>query len=344
MTSALVGALILFGQSVSLSAQSKEDAPADAALLEEAPVATSAPVVTGTAQGGANDSSDWREILPGLRTGSTLRFHTESRRNFWFDKSRAGNDEGFLLSRFRFGLTWEPTKLVTGVVELQDARIYGEEAINESQTPNIFADRLDIHQAFIDVRTSPSTRIPISMRAGRQKLAYGTQRLVSPLEWVNTARVFDGIKISIGTGTGRMVDGFSTRLVPVSPRGFNAHGLTPNRMFNSQFHGVYYSDAHLVAKTKLEGYWLLRREKSVDDAVHTIGARVDSSIGPWAVDAEIARQSGRYGGDDHRSAMVHIGGSYTANVPGRRTLRTPFPRSRLPRPWMLTRRTSSWTR
>ena len=67
-------------------------------------------------------------MLPGVTLGAQLRLRTESRRNFKFDETRPGNDEGFLLSRFRLGLTWEPSDVLTGVVELQDARIDGEAA------------------------------------------------------------------------------------------------------------------------------------------------------------------------------------------------------------------------
>ena len=53
------------------------------------------------AQAAVEESSDWREILPGLTMGSQLRLRTESRRNAKFDGARAGNDEDYLLSRFR---------------------------------------------------------------------------------------------------------------------------------------------------------------------------------------------------------------------------------------------------
>ena len=72
-----------------------------------------------TARPAADGVSDWREILPGLTMGSQLRLRAEGRNNFKFDESRAGNDEGFALSRFRWDLTWEPAEHVTGVVELQ---------------------------------------------------------------------------------------------------------------------------------------------------------------------------------------------------------------------------------
>ena len=178
---------------------------------------------------------------------------------------------------------------MTGVVELQDARIYGERAIDENRTPNIFADELDVHQAFLDLRSPESARVPVSLRAGRQKLSYGAQRLVSPLEWVNTARVFDGVKVVAGTGTGRTLDAFATRLVPVAPRGLNRHDQTASRMFNSEFHGLYYADRNLVAGSSIEAYWLLRRERSLGDAVHTVGGRVDATLGPWGIDVEAAQ-------------------------------------------------------
>ena len=270
------------------------------------------------------ESSDWREILPGLTMGSQLRLRTESRRNARFDGARPGNDEDYLLSRFRFDLTWEPSDWIAGIIELQDARIHGERAISETRTPNIFADRLDFHQAYLDVRSPASGPVPISVRIGRQKLVYGSQRMVSPLEWVNTARVFDGARIGVGAGAGRKLDAFATRLVPVAPTAFNDHAPTGNRMFNSQLHGVYYSDTALVAGATVEGYWLLRRAARLDDAVHTIGTRVDTRYGPWAFDGELAAQSGSHGGLDHRAALLHVGGSYTTGLPGRLKLGTAF--------------------
>ena len=270
------------------------------------------------------ESSDWREILPGLTMGSQLRLRTESRRNARFDGTQPGNDEDYLLSRFRFDLTWEPSDWVTGIVELQDARIHGEEAISETRTPNIFADRLDFHQAYLDVGSPASGPVPVTVRIGRQKLVYGSQRMVSPLEWVNTARVFDGARIGVGAGPGRKLDAFATRLVPVTPTGLNDHGPTGSRMFNSQLHGVYYTDTALVGGATVEGYWLLRRAARLDDAVHTVGTRVDSRYGAWAFDTELAAQTGSYGGLEHRAALVHVGGSYATGLPGKVKLGTAF--------------------
>lgn len=307
-------------QSGSAGAIATAPVPTSARADSEAPPApgpTPAPIVTDA-------PSDWREILPGLTVGSQLRLRSESRRNARFDPARRGNDEDYLLSRFRVGLTWDPSERVTGFVELQDARMLGEEAISDTRTPNLFADRLDIHQAYLDVGLPGSAAVPVSLRIGRQKLVYGSQRMVSPLEWVNTARVFDGARIAVEPGPGRTLDAFATRLVPVSPTGLNDHRPTASRMFNSQLHGVYYADASLIAGGRLEGYWLLRREARLDDAVHTLGARIDAAYGAWAFDGEFARQTGRHGGLPHEAALVHVGGSFTAELPGRPKLGAAF--------------------
>ena len=295
-------------------------APGAGAAVGDGAQDTSAVPTAPAARAAIEESSGWREILPGLTMGSQVRLRTESRRNARFDGALPGNDEDYLLSRFRFDLTWEPNDRVAGVVELQDARIHGERAISETRTPNVFADRLDVHQAYLDVGSPASAPVPLTLRIGRQKLAYGAQRMVSPLEWVNTARVFDGARIGVGAGPGRRLDAFATRLVPVTPTAFNDHRPTGSRMFNSQLHGVYYTDTALIAGAAVEGYWLLRRAARLGDAVRTAGARLDTRRGPWAFDGELAAQTGRYGGLEHRAALVHVGGSYATGLPGRLTV------------------------
>ena len=311
------------GLAAPLAAGSTDGSVPNAESAPDASPATAAEQAAAAAQA-MEEPSDWREIRPGLTMGSQLRLRTESRRNAWFDGARSGNDENYLLSRFRFDLTWQPSDRISGVVELQDARIHGERAISETRTPNIFADELDIHQAYLDFGSPASGSLPVSLRIGRQKLVYGSQRLVSPLEWVNTARVFDGVRISAGAGPGRKLDAFAVRLLPVTPTGLNDHGPTGSRMFDSQLHGVYYTDTALAVGATVEGYWLLRRAARLDDAVHTIGARVDIRHGSWALDGELAAQTGSYGGLEQRAALVHVGGSYTTSLPGRLKLGAAF--------------------
>ncbi|MDA1091915.1 MAG: hypothetical protein O3A25_01395 [Acidobacteria bacterium] len=76
--------------------------------------------------------------------------------------------------------------------------------------------------------------------------------------------------------------------------------------------------------TTVEGYWLLRRESRVDDAIYTVGARYDVRFGAWTIDGDVARQFGRFGGIDQRSGMLHFGGTFTAALPATPTFGAAF--------------------
>ena len=62
--------------------------------------------------------------------------------------------------------------------------------------------------AFVDLKVADST----TLRLGRQELLYGNQRLVSPLDWANTRRTFDGYRL-LFSGNAWDIDGFYTHPV-----------------------------------------------------------------------------------------------------------------------------------
>ena len=47
---------------------------------------------------------------------------------------------------------------------------------------------------FADIKLGQFLNGPAYLRVGRQELLYGSQRLISTLDWVNTRRTFQGIK------------------------------------------------------------------------------------------------------------------------------------------------------
>src|SRR5207253_9618063 len=55
-------------------------------------------------------------------------------------------------------------------------------------------DPADFLNLFVDVRTLTLADNPVWLRVGRQELLYGSQRLVSTLDWANTRRTFEGVK------------------------------------------------------------------------------------------------------------------------------------------------------
>jgi hypothetical protein len=222
-----------------------------------------------------------------------------------------GNDEEYLLTQARVNLNWTPAGRASVFIELQDARIFGEEGINQDATPNIFADDVDLHQGYLKLDLS-SGQLPVDLTVGRQKFNLGAQRLVSSLEWVNTARVWDGVRLDVGRTNERTFNAFASRLVPVDPGELNFHKTTGSRMFNSYLYGAYLTDFGAIPGGRLEAYWLLRHEGDVEDDVQTLGGRMTTTSGALDVEVEAAAQFGTFGGETHRGYMVHSALGYTA--------------------------------
>ena len=253
-------------------------------------------------EGDSGQEKSWNEVAPGLTVGGSLRFRYEVRDDFKFNEGAAGNDEDFLLPQMRINLDWAPVDWLGFYVEAQDARMFGEQAINDKAVPTIFADGLDLHQAYADLKSAF-----LKMRAGHQKLNFGSQRLVGALEWVNTARVFDAALVTLGTHKERTVDVFASKVVPVNPQEHNGHGKTGNRMFDSELLGVYYTDWMAFEGSQLESYWLLRRNSLLADEVHTLGMRFERKGSSWDSNLEVAGQLGDFQGMQHRALAAHGG-------------------------------------
>jgi len=243
--------------------------------------------------------------------GGSLRVRYENKQNFKFNEPGKVKDDDYLLTQLRLNIKWKLTDGLVFFLEGQDARAGGESGFSDRSTPNIFSDAFDLHQGYFDL-SSTGGRYPYRIRIGRQKFNLGVLRLIASLEWVNTARVWDGIRMTIGKIDERRLDLFASRLVAVDPTHPNDWAKTGSRLFNSDFHGVYYTGR------QIETYWLLRHESIKNDAVQTVGSRFTKKNGPLALDAEVAYQFGKFGGLDHRAYMGHFCGFYLI-VPDRKT-------------------------
>src|SRR5207302_1852289 len=58
----------------------------------------------------------------------------------------------------------------------------------------IDVDHSDFLNLFVDLKVYEIDGNPLYVRAGRQELLYGSERLISPLDWANTRRTFEGVK------------------------------------------------------------------------------------------------------------------------------------------------------
>jgi hypothetical protein len=102
-----------------------------------------------------------------------------------------GRNDNYQLLRSRvYADLWYEDK-VRVYVEYIDAEIY-----NENQAPRpIDVNRSDLLNAFVDLKLLELDGAPVYVRGGRQELCFGSQRLISPLDWANTLRTFEGVQL-----------------------------------------------------------------------------------------------------------------------------------------------------
>jgi len=172
-------------------------------------------------------------------------------------------------------------------------------------------DHADFHQAFVDI-TTPLFGGPVTFRLGRQELQYGAERLISPLDWGNTRRTFEGIKAFTELGDWR-IDAFAVRPVLVDRRNLDDGDE------NVQFYGIYTTHKARAARGSDYYFLLLKNDNLLLNSnmttgrqtVYTLGTRQWGIVGNWDWETEAAAQFGTFAGDRIRAWMATAGGGYT---------------------------------
>lgn len=172
-------------------------------------------------------------------------------------------------------------------------------------------DHADFHQAFADIPMA-ITATPLTLRLGRQELQYGVERLISPLDWGNTRRTFDGIKVFADLFDWRL-DAFAVRPVVNDRRNLDDENE------NIDFYGVY-STLKGTEALATDFYFLLLKDNNLVPnsnnntgrrTVYTIGNRLYGKRSNWDYETEAAAQFGTFAGDRVRAWMATAGGGYT---------------------------------
>jgi hypothetical protein len=105
-------------------------------------------------------------------------------------KPQAGDNETFNLFRAR----------VYGDLYYRDIfRLYAEFTSADSSPqrvprPSSDVDKADILNLFVEVKVLPLGDNAVYVRGGRQELLFGSQRLISPSDWSNELRTFQGVR------------------------------------------------------------------------------------------------------------------------------------------------------
>ena len=174
----------------------------------------------------------------------------------------------------------------------------------DDRNPNPEADQFDLQQGYITIGNAKE--FPLTLKAGRQELVYGDERLIGNADWLNIPRTFDAVKLRYEGKLG-WVDGFVSRPVLADNHSFNL----PNEY--ETFSGIYASSKTLIPKQESQLYFLARNadvhspfahQKDTPQAggasardIYTPGIRIKSlpnQLAGWDYGAEFFGQFGHY--------------------------------------------------
>jgi hypothetical protein len=214
-----------------------------------------------------------------------------------------GNDDDFLLHR---------TRLYTNVEYGNNLRFYGEMLdANSDYEANalprsIEENRAEMQNLFGEVRGIEMGSGTVGARVGRQEIVLGAQRFVSPLDWANTRRTFDGARV-MWKSDNWDIDAIWLR--PMKRNGAHRAKLdAPN--LDRQLYGIY-ANYKGFCRDKLEVYWLAIDYEDVGAngvRYDTIGARYWGSEADWLYEFEGGVQFGENADtSDHSAGFVTAG-------------------------------------
>lgn len=174
-------------------------------------------------------------------------------------------------------------------------------------------DRLDIHQAFLDWHVAGSETQGVTLRVGRQELAFGSGRLIAPAEGLNLRRSLDGVRLNVKKGR----VSFSTtalRLVLAKPGVFDDVPDHTQTLWGAGFTAVrpFWKIGSFAAY-----YYGFDNKRSVyakgigHEVRETFGAHAWGHARQWDYDDEAVLQWGSFRSAPIRAWAVSEDGGYT---------------------------------
>lgn len=243
----------------------------------------------------------------------------------------------YFLSKVRFHLGYTD-KWFNVYTEGRSSLAWGDERSAYANAPAVAgtakydgrgpeSDSIDLHQAYVTLGNHKE--FPVSLKAGRQEMIYGEERLIGAFGWNNIGRVFDGGKLR-WQNEWFAADVFSMRPVIPEDERFNVSN-------DYEYFSGIYATTPLVPKNSLEVYVLSRNAGAQAIAaeprpqapqatardIFTVGFRLKSKAGEfagWDYTLETAGQFGNYkdlrlGVNsprlDHEAYMLSLQGGYT---------------------------------
>ena len=216
--------------------------------------------------------------------------------NKGFNSDLSGNR--FSELRTRLGLKFSPIDNITGLVQLQDSRIYGTE-------PNTLTgiDNIDLHQAFFSVNNIFD--LPVNLKLGRMELSYGPQRLIGAVGFHNVGRSFDGGVLQLITKN-IDVDFFTAQ----TNESFEAGDTNDFSIYGA------YGNLKIANNYKIQPFIIGEMLKGSESSRYTLGLYVNGKVGGLSHEVEGAYQLGSAAKDvDIAAYMFALNLKYTFKSP-----------------------------
>ena len=272
-------------------------------------------VLRGVDLSQTGDFWDRLKFIPLDRDGSIyltlagqVRERMEYFNQFQFGSSQPAQSDAYLLSRIMFSADLHVTRYFRLFAEGKSALSTDRDL--QGGNSNAFVDVIALQNALFDVVLPLGDSASLTLRGGRQELLFGAQRLVSPLDWTNARRTFDG-----GSGILRVQDWtvtpFWASLVVVRQYNFNESDT------GKQLFGAYATGPVPGLPLRADLYWLGVSNAGASfngtagrEERQTLGTRGWGQVKGIGLDFEVEAgiQFGTLGGSNI------LAGMFTANV------------------------------
>jgi hypothetical protein len=254
--------------------------------------------------------------------GLTTRFRYEFQDNFnqkyYGENPKQGSaDDAFLLGRLRAGVDYKPSEKIHLALWLQDSECW-DMALPDSafydgkpgmeNNPN--KDQWELWETYLEIKEPAD--LPLSLKAGRQRIYYGDKRIFGPGEWGNTGRwMWDAVKLSHGYRDG-FIDAYYGRTMVHEPTEFSLNHRHYYESFG--FYGQYVAAG--LSALGFEPFFMSKRDdhesytgedgRAGNLDVYYGGLRIfKNDLQGFDGSLTCVRQFGDYAGDDIRAYGYH---------------------------------------
>ncbi|MCS6885407.1 MAG: alginate export family protein [Acidobacteriota bacterium] len=235
-----------------------------------------------------------------IRVGGEYRFRAEG---FSGIRGKEGANDLYYLSRVRLDLTLKLSKRWKIFLQGQDAHVFG---FVGRPIPLIHQDAMDLRQAYIEWRQKDKGGF--TFKLGRQELNYGDQRLLGSLNWTNTARSFDAVKMAYSNDK-VAVDLFAASVVKIQDSVFDKHGDGNN------LYGAYVQLPKTVKSATWNNYFFYKTERPMvrsedgrlgTTSLYTVGTNLVGKFSPRiGYEIDLMLQRGSFSNDSIRAYAIH---------------------------------------